>query len=149
MAQDAKRAENLEKIRALGQQVRQGSELTHSLDIDFTSGDGTRYTGTVVVRRPNLKDYVNMGVLKAKYLQESIGSDYVHPDYIDVTIKYLAHMLSTVAVVVEKCPEWFLHPEKLNDFDVLDHVYTRYQEWLNSFRTPSADPDQGDSETAE
>lgn len=146
---DQRREENLEKIRTLGQQVGQGGELTHTFAVDFTADDGTNYKGTFIVHRPTMNDYMQMGVLKGKYIQQFIGNEYVHPDYIDATIKYLAHMLSTMSVVVDRCPEWFLHPEKLNDFGILDHVFTRYQEWLNSFRHNNTDEHQGDSPTAE
>lgn len=145
---DKQREENLEKIRELGQKVRLGDNLVETLDIDFVGADGTEYKGVVEVKRPNMRDYVQMGTLKGKYLQKFLGNEYVHPDYIDNTIKYLAHMLSTMEVVVLRCPVWFLHPEELHDFSVLDHVYTRYQTWLDSFRTDSAGESSGDSPTA-
>lgn len=140
------REKNLAEIRKLGEQVRKGGGLTHELSIDFTSGRGQRYQGTIVVRRPTMKDYLQMGIKKAQMLKDQAGKDGVPPELIDPNIHMLAHMLSTFEVVVEKCPEWFIHPEEVLDFDLLDHIFTKYEDWLANFRVQNAAEAARDSE---
>lgn len=146
---DNRREENLEKIRKLSTQVRQGTGLQHDLEIDFVTSTGEVLTGTVVVHRPSMAEYLQMGVIKGRYISKYVGKEYVRPEYIDSTIQYLAHMLATMQVVVDQCPPWFMDLENLRDFDVLNHVYTQYEQWVNSFRTGSTEPTSGDSETTE
>ena len=142
---DNTREENLAKIRALGDQVKAGTENTHTIEIDYEATRGVKYTGTVVVKRPNMGDYMKMGVRKGQIIKRNIGDDDLPMSYIDETIKYLAQVLSTLEVVVLKRPEWLLKPEDCEDFDVLDHIYRRYERWLANFRDDVSEDENGDS----
>ena len=147
-----KRTENLAKIRAMGEKIAVGNKLQHTIEVNFVSENGNHYEGNIVVHRPSMGDYIKMGVEKAKYLQKQMGVDengmpvQVNMHYIDPGVRVLAHTLGTLSVVVDKCPEWFLYPEELTDYDVLDHVFTQYEVWLDSFRNRNRKQADGDSE---
>jgi hypothetical protein len=146
-----RRDENLSKIREMGKSIAAGSSNLGQLDIDYTGFDGRHYEGEIIVKRPNMGDYIKMGVEKAKYIQKQIGVDAsgraidLDVQYIDSTVSFLAHMLATFKVVVKKCPEWFLYPEEIEDFDFLNYIFTKYEVWLNSFRSGSSEKPQGNS----
>ncbi len=127
-------------------QIGLGANLTHEILVDYIDAYDDHFKGKIVIRRPNMQDYLKMGALKASYLKQAVGKDpttketiYADPNFIDHTIKMMAQFISTFKVLVVKCPKWFDEPEKLNDFGLLDHIYFEYEVWLNSFRKSSKD----------
>lgn len=148
---EIRREENLKKIEELSKKVALGGKQTKELEIDYEGFDGNHYKGIIEVKRPTIGDYLKIGTEKAKFIQKQVGyDDYgnpldVDPKFIDSDIKFLAHMLATFKVVVVKCPSWFLKPEELSDFSLLDHIYVRYQAWLNSFRRDDTVTEKEDS----
>ena len=146
------REKTLEKIRELGDKVTQGKDYTTTIDVDFTSVSGKNYKGRIVLRRPAMIDYMKMGAIKASLLKIPVDYDenqrpiYPDMDFIDESVKFLSHIISVFKVLTVKCPEWFLYPEKIEDFDVLNHVFERYEKWLGNFRISSGDKFERDSE---
>jgi hypothetical protein len=141
--------ENMDKVKALmaqAEQVRQGSGLTEVLHIDFTSLCGKHYKGDVVVHRPDLKDFMKMGGIKSEFLRKA---GVVNLSLVDMTVKETAQVMATLTVVVDKCPEWMLSIEAIDEPDVLFHVYDKYMEWTDSFRAGSAEKSSEDSSTSE
>lgn len=143
-----RREENLQKIRAMAEAVQKGT-ASAVVPVEYTSFDGTVYEGNVEFKRPNMRDYVTIGVQKGKYIQGQLGGAFVEPAYIDETVKFLAHMMATLDVVMVKRPVWLLDVEAVEDFGLLDHVYGRYQDWIGTFRAGDTDEPAGDSEATE
>lgn len=143
---DETRKENLDKIRALGDQVKSGSDNTYVIEVDYEAVRGVQYTGTVVAKRPNMADYMKMGVRKGQIIKKHLGDEDLPLAYIDESIKYLAQILSALEVVILKRPEWLLKPEECADFDVLEHIYRRYELWLSNFRDDVPADESGASE---
>lgn len=145
--------ENMARIRALmeqSQQVNMGSANTKDVLIDFTTEFGTHYHGTVVFKRPNMQDYMRIGALKAQYIGQNGSVDL---NLVDVQIKLIAHVMSTLKVVVAKAPAWMvvqgrISVEHFQEVDILYHLYAKYEEWENSFRTRVSEELPGDSPTA-
>jgi len=136
MSQPIGNEANLAKVRQLmaqNQQVQQGGNMTHGIFIDYVSQEGNHYTGTVVVKRPTVMDYMKMGGLKSEYLRQAGVQD---ANLVDDTVKILAHALATLKVVVVKCPEWLMDMDNIREIDVLYHVFDKYEEWDYSFRKP-------------
>lgn len=130
-----------------------GSNQKHEILVDFTDSFGENFKGKIVVKRPNMGDYLKIGAIKARYLKQAVDVDpvtkqpiYADPAYIDGDIKTVAQIIATFKVVVTKAPSWFSDPQKINDFRLLDIVYTEYEVWLNSFRRSDKDEPEGDSE---
>jgi hypothetical protein len=148
------REENLQKIREMrldeqSKQVAAGGKFQADLEVDFTSANGSTYKGVVTVKRPTVGETIRMGVLKAQLLKREMGEDLVPLELLNPEISYFAMVVGTLQVVVVKAPEWFLNPEAVVDFDLLIHIYSRYEGWLDSFRKPSDPQPQGNSETSE
>lgn len=142
---DNNREQNLEKIRELGEKVALGSDNTYSIDVDLVVERGEHYVGTIVFKRPNMNDYLKMGVLKGQLIKKKLGELDLPLDYIDDTIKFVAQMLSSFEVVVVSRPKWFAKPEECVDFDLLYYIYGRYEAWLNNFRADVPIEPDGDS----
>lgn len=143
-----RREENLDKIRKMGEQVRQGGTTTHTFEVDYETPGGTLYQGNVTVKRPNMRDYINMGVQKARFLNDQIeGPNPVPLEYIDDSIKYLAQVIGDLEVLLVSRPPWLLKLDEVEDFAVLEHVYVEVQTWLHSFRTGTAGQSESDSGT--
>lgn len=149
----ANREENMEKIRELklaeqSRQIAAGDKFTVDMDIDFESATGTKYVGTLTFKRPSILETIRMGVNKAQLLKREMGDDVVPLELLNPEISYFAMVVGSLKVAILKSPEWLLDPEKVVDFDLLIHVYNRYDSWLDSFRKPSIAPPKGDSETS-
>lgn len=141
--------ENMSRVMELmhsAEQVRQGDKLQEGVPINYTSQAGKVYTGVVVFKRPSMLDYMQMGGLKSEYLRQA---GVVNVNLVDGTIKHMAQVLATIQKLAIKRPEWLLTPEKIEDPDVLFHVYDKYEEWENSFRTSNKAETTGDSESTD
>lgn len=143
--------ENMDKVRemianAQAEEIRLGGKLQTGVPIDYTSAFGKRYTGTVIFKRPTMQDYMRMGALKSEYLRRA---GVVDIKLVDATVKEMAQVMATLSTVVVKCPEWLVDLEKIEEADVLYHVYDKYDEWENSFRKPSEGEPTGDSPATE
>lgn len=146
--------ENMAKIRELmgqAQQINLGSAHTEGVPINYTSEFGTKYTGTVVFKRPSMQDYMRMGAYKAQFLGQG-GA--VNMNLIDNSIKFMAQVMSTLKVVVVRAPEWLIKDgrisvEHIEEPDILYHLYSKYEEWELTFRKPIQGELQGDSQATE
>ncbi len=130
-------------------QVRQGGDLEHAVPIDYTSYFGNKFVGTVVFKKPNMADYMKMGGIKSEYLRLGGVQDI---KLVDESVKFMAHVLATLSVVLVKRPEWLLDLAKVEEPDVLYHIFDKFEEWENSFRKSvqgTTTPDSQASEGAE
>jgi len=138
--------ENMEKVSALmakAAQVKLGGELKVGVYINYTSDFGTVYEGNVIFKRPTMNDYMKMGAIKSEYLRKA---GVVELSLVDNLLKFMAHVMGTLSVVIVKCPEWLKNMEKIQESDVLYHVFGKYEEWEKSFRKLPAESIPADSE---
>lgn len=151
------REENLTKVReqmALAEKVNAGNRLREGVDIDHVTELG-HYTGYVKFKRPDTKGYIKIGahraqLLQANFIDENGNFQRVDPIYIDESTHYAAQVVATLHFVIAQdaeIPEWIKTPESQYDFDILAHVYGRFLEWVNSFRTKRPADGEGDSST--
>lgn len=132
-----------------------GHQLRHEIKIDYVGSIGKKYEGRIIVKRPSIGDYLKIGALKASYIKQPVGVDPetkrpIYPDlmFIDNEIKAIAQMLATLQVVVVKAPSWFANLEKIDEFELINIIYTEYEEWLNSFRKSDIDKFEGNSKAS-
>jgi len=124
--------------RNAGLGVQQGKKRVHSKQMDFTQYDA-EYVGTFKFHHPSVMERMQIGVLKAQMLQGLEGR-------VDVITDNIAHMSSTLEVVMEENPTWFVLSD-ISDYEILDGVYEEYVQWYNSFRKPNKKTENaGDSE---
>lgn len=143
------REANMEKIEKLTKQVNAGKSKLFELDVNFVTGSGVKYVGKVVMKRPTVGDYLAMGRTKARMLQTEYGQEPVDPNFIDVDIKFVATLLSTLKHQVVSHPDWMSDLENFMDWDVLTYIYDLYEVWLNSFRRPGTSIPAGNSEATQ
>jgi hypothetical protein len=140
--------QNMDMVRNLmeqAQQVNLGGDAKHSVEIDYTTEmKKIHYTGTVVFKRPTMMDYLKIGGAKAELLRKAGVTDM---EIIDTSIKALAHIMSTLKIVIVKAPEWLIDLGKLDEVDLLYYVYGKYEEWEYSFRKQDAEQSKTDSES--
>lgn len=142
-------SENMAKVRnAISQakEVNMGKDLKNGVYIDYTSDFGNNYQGTVVFKRPSVRDFMKMGAIKSEFLRKSGATKL---ELLDDSVKFLAHVTSVLKVVVAKCPEWLLDVEAVEEVDVLYEVFAEYKKWENSFRRELRTTEDGDSEASE
>ncbi|MNN50856.1 hypothetical protein D3C81_1654630 [compost metagenome] len=90
-------------------------------------------------------DYMKMGGHKSEIYRQAGVKDI---SLVDSTVKFMAHVLSTLNAVIAKRPEWLVNLEQIQEPEILYHVFGKYEEWENSFRKPVESPEtHGDSET--
>jgi len=131
MAENSANMEKVKELMAKADQIKLGGELKAGVTIDFVSDFGTNFSGNVIFKRPTMGDYVRIGALKSEYLREAGAVDL---KLVDNIVKFMAHVMATLSVVVVKCPEWLADIEKAQEPDILYHVYEKYEEWEKSFR---------------
>lgn len=116
----AKVLEHLEK------QAAAGSE--NSLTVEIKAEDWG-YEGAISLRRPSIDEERKIGVRTAAYLEGKVG--------VDVKTENLCIFLASFDVCCDwkNAPEWW-NPREMpgSDYELLEHVYTRFAEWLQSFR---------------
>lgn len=149
--------ENMNKVREMmakaeSDRAGQGNSLTEGVLIDFTSEDGNEYKGKIIFRRPGMKDYMRMGGIKSEFLRQAGVRDVA---LVDGSVKFMAHVLGTLSVVIEKCPAWLLDGkgnidlENVKEPELLYHIFGKYEDWENSFRKPVSGTPAGDSAASE
>ena len=143
------REENLAQVRELmtgADQIRLGGELKAGVTIDYVTDFGTEIKGNVVFKRPTMADYMKIGAAKSEYLRKA---GVVDANLVDNTIKFMAHVMATLQIIVVKCPEWLMDLNTIQEADILYHVFDQYEVWEKSFRKLSAEPIPGDSGATE
>ena len=139
--------ENLAKVRAMMAQAQQANlagDLTEGVPLDYVTVFGNELKGFVVFKRPTMKDYMKMGALKSEELRKAGVKDI---NLVDSSIKFMAHVLSTLRVVIAKAPEWLINLDAIQEPDILYYVYGKYEEWENSFRKPRGTDEAGDGDS--
>jgi len=145
-AQNAENMEIVKKLMENAEQVRLGSEAQEGIRIDYMSLYGNKYEGTVVFKRPSMKDYMRMGALKSEYLRLN---GVVNINLVDSSIKEMAQVMATLTVLLVKRPEWLMKLEEVEELDMLFHVFAKYEVWENSFRKPRETEPTGNSGVTE
>lgn len=124
---------------ALGK-VNQGKRRTYSFYAEFTDIDSKFKRGKFVVHYPSVFERMQIGVTKAALLGGGGLS-------VDVLTDNIAHIIATLDNVVDEHPDWFDVGDEDLEYDILEAVFTEYQNWVNQFRTGTQQPDtSGDSE---
>lgn len=145
--------QNMEKVRNMmnakeaTEELNLGDKATNAVLIDYLSDYGTNYKGTVIFKRPNVMEFMQMGGIKSEIFRKAGVKDVT---LVDGGIKYMAQVLATLKLVIVKCPEWLVDIEAVKDTDLLFHVHEAYSEWEDTFRKQSFTATfTGDSKTAE
>jgi hypothetical protein len=128
----------------LGKEIRQGGSKTFNLEFVYIQEDGSTLSGNFVFKRPNVGEYIRIGVEKAKYLKKHIAKYYqdsqeeesfvIGVEDIDPTIRVLAEMMATLKIVSIEYPKWFKDPESLEDVSIIYRLYEEYNQLLINFR---------------
>lgn len=100
--------------------------------------DMNGYQGEFVVKYPSLKDKMNVGILRSKL------TGGVPIQQLDVLTDNISYMSATLMVVTISAPKWF-DIEIMDDYEVLDYVFTEYNNWVNSFRRTNQQGNNADS----
>jgi hypothetical protein len=140
------------KAANVANQVGMGGKLTTEIDVEY---GGQTYK--FAIKRPNMGDYMKMGVLKTKLLMQG-SLEPVPLEMIDPSVKQIATVVSTLDVVVfgakvvikteteiSESP-FTLIPEESDDYEFLEAIYMKYVAWVNSFRRAGAKPAGGSGE---
>jgi hypothetical protein len=138
--------DEVRKAMALAGQVRQGGDLTKGVHIEFTSLEGNKYSGWVEFKKPTMSDFMRMGAIKSEVFRAAGVKDL---NLVDESIKFMAHTMSTLEVVIAKRPEWLLNVQAVTEPEVLYHILGKYNEWEDAFRQDFRNTSAPDSEGAE
>ena len=148
-------AENLAKVREamnqvkVGQvadQVANGGAETYVHVFDYTSPSGNEYKGAIEFKRPNMKDIMRIGGLKAQTFADAGITDL---ELVDSSVRLLGHITAYLKVVVVKSPPWFFNIDEIADMDIIYEVYEAFREWEDSFRRPISETQASNSEQSE
>jgi hypothetical protein len=125
-------------LEHLEKQAASGNENNLSVEI---KADEWGYEGKISLRRPSIDEERKIGVRTAAYLEGKIG--------VDVKTENLCIFLASFDVCCDwkNAPEWW-NPREMpgSDYELLEFVYGRFAEWLQSFRQRIRRQSQGDSE---
>jgi hypothetical protein len=107
---------------------------THTFNIDITVPSGENFKGSFSVHRPTIGERIRIGVQEGRELQGLIN--------VDMLTSNLAHILSTLEIVVDTFPVWW-KPRDLKDMEVLQAVYEKYIDYLLEFQgSPKQEPEK-------
>lgn len=112
------------RSRALND-IRQGNKQTHSFRVDY-SEINEDFVGIFEVHRPSIMEQMQMGVVKTQLLGGVTD--------VDVFTDNIAIMISTLDTILDKSPSWFNPWDDQLSYEILESVYTEYQEWYSNFR---------------
>ena len=124
-----------DKVDLLAKQLIAPKAHKHSFEVDIKTPDDTHYQGSFTVHRPTIGEKIRVGIIEAR-LREQL-------DGVDVFTNNLIHMVSTLLVIVDSHPGWWI-PGQLYDYEVLEKVYMEYVDWVNQFFRRVSGGDQGD-----
>jgi len=131
-------------------QIALGIEYTESFDV--SSKRVPTLQGTLTVAIPTGRDLLKIGVVQHR-LREGVQIEELDP-----ATRMTVVMLSTLAVVVRKAPDWWYDikrdahqresdrtaaPELIPDMDLLWDIYGRYVAFSDSFPDRRRDPSTG------
>jgi len=106
---------------------------THSFTVDVTVPSGENFKGSFTVHRPTIGERIRIGVQEGRELQGLAN--------VDMFTSNLAHILSTLEIVVDTYPVWW-KPRDLKDMEVLQAVYEKYIDYLQEFQGGSKQESQ-------
>lgn len=107
--------------------INMGNQRKHTIPVDFSSVEET-FVGSVVVHYPSQIERLRIGVLKSSMLG---GVE------VDVPTNNIAHIMSTLDVVIDSKPEWLDVNDPRIEYEMLEHIYLQYHEWCDTFRRKS------------
>jgi len=114
---------NQAKFDLLARQLFAGKKVQYSFDIDYVAPNGDEFKGKFTVHRPTIGEKIQIGNYDARLRQELD---------VDVYTNNLTHIISTLVVVVDTAPDWWI-PGQLYDYELLENVYFQYVKWVNTF----------------
>jgi len=107
---------------ALGASVALGASRQFEFEVEH---EGAR--GRFTFHRPTMKERLTIGVLEATNLGQ------VNRMSVDIITRNIAHIMATFSVVLDDRPAWF-NLDVIDDYDLLEKVYLKYEEVVNPFR---------------
>lgn len=126
-------AEPLKTLRSRNlAEVNKGKRRTHTFRVDFTDINPD-FVGTLTVHHPTQLERIQIGITKANLLGGLTN--------VDVMTDNIAHVISTLDVVLDDKPQWFDIDSDELDYEILESVFLEYVEWMNSFRRKANTPD--------
>lgn len=117
--------------------IHLGKKRTHTFKVDF-SDINEEFIGTFTVHYPSQMERLQIGVTKSALLGGNLE--------VDVMTDNIAHIISTLDVVLDSKPDWFdVHDPDIS-YDMLEAIYQEYINWVGSFRRSLEKiPNTGDS----
>lgn len=117
--------------------INMGNKRTHSFKVDFTD-EVEGFEGVFEVHYPSQLERLDMGVLKSRLL----GGNFE----VAVATDNIAHVISTLDVVLDTSPEWFKVDNPDLTYEMMEAIYVEYDEWVSSFRSSARkNTNSGDS----
>lgn len=136
----------LMSTKEMADTVNQGDKATEAVSVKYTSEmDGKTYEGKFIFKRPNVMEIMKMGGRKSQILKEA---GIVDKELADKGVLMMAEAVATLEVVIVKMPEWFIDFQKLEDADLIFHIYGHYTAWSFAFRLNGLIKQEEDSEGA-
>lgn len=108
--------------------IIKGKKRTHEFDVDFSDVDST-FVGTFKIHQPSQVELLDIGVLKSKLLNGAINPD--------VKVENLAIIMATLEHVCDEVPEWFNVTDPDISYEILEAIFLKYNDWVNTFRKPN------------
>ena len=105
--------------------INQGNKRVHSFNVDY-SDVNPDFIGKFTVRYPSQLERMQIGVTKSSLLGGNLD--------VDVVTDNIAHIISTLDVMLEEKPVWFDVSNSELAYDIMESVFMEYQNWVNSFR---------------
>lgn len=133
-------------------ETQESQEIANRLNLGrhqklLTATDEEGRSGRWIVRRPNMRDEILIGV---SYSQMKTPAGSANPVDIDEGRDNVAFMTATLNVVIDQRPEWF--PKDASEsFDgaLIADLFNQYCEWKEYFRRRVSDASSADSGTPE
>jgi len=116
----------MDNEKAVKTEVKKNVDLrnTHTFKIDMKLPSGEEFSGKFTIHRPTIGERINIGIIEAQRLGGLVN--------IDNFVSGLTHMVATLEVIVDDHPIWW-KPQELHDVEVINEVYNKYIEYLNTF----------------
>jgi len=96
-----------------------------TIELDLKLLHGEEFIGKFKIHRPTIGERIKIGVIEAREI-EGLSN-------VDILTSNLAHMIATFDVIVDEAPLWW-KPRDLRDLEVLQTVYQKYVDCLQTFQ---------------
>lgn len=107
------------------QKINKGKKRTHTFAVDFSEYN-EEFVGNFTVHHPTQIERMQIGIVKSTLLNGVVPMDTITDN--------IAHIISTLEVVLDEKPDWFDVNDPDVEYDILWAVFEEYLNWVSSFR---------------